>query len=200
MISWNLVQRATAATAVLTMLSGTGNLEAGAADKPSAGKKGSPAGTVIDLTHELNDKVPTYLRSEKPQFRYEVLTDLKKNGFSSGALRIPEHYATHIDAACHFIAGAGTIESIDPNRLILPAVVIDVRRKHDESGQITGQRRHAFLRTATDQRWNRKPRENTCCREMSRLFLALPGLPTLFRWVGIEVIRQNNLSFRNTIS
>lgn len=129
MISWNLVRRVAAATTALVVLSGAGNSEARAADKPRAGKKSSATCTVIDLTHELNDKVPTYMRSESAQFRYEVLTNIEKNGFSSGVLRIPEHYGTHIDAACHFIKGAGTIESIDPNRLILQAVVIDVRKE-----------------------------------------------------------------------
>jgi kynurenine formamidase/mono/diheme cytochrome c family protein len=83
---------------------------------------------IVDLTHLLNDKTPTF-GGERDAFRYETLSDRKKDGYASGAFRIPEHFGTHVDAPSHFIVWKETIERIKVKKFIAPAVVIDVRAK-----------------------------------------------------------------------
>jgi kynurenine formamidase len=85
-------------------------------------------GQIVDLTQILSDKTPTF-GGERDAFRYEKLSDAKKDGYNSGAFRIPEHFGTHVDAPAHFIAGKETIERIKVKKFIAPAVVIDIRAK-----------------------------------------------------------------------
>jgi kynurenine formamidase len=83
---------------------------------------------IIDLTQMISEKTPTFDGS-KDAFRYEKLSDIKKDGIASGAFRIPEHFGTHIDAPGHFIVWKETIERVKVKKLIAPAVVIDIRSK-----------------------------------------------------------------------
>ncbi|MBI3653347.1 MAG: cyclase family protein [Acidobacteria bacterium] len=83
---------------------------------------------IIDLTHIINDKTPTF-GGERDAFRYEKLSDIKKDGYASGAFRMPEHFGTHIDAPGHFIVWKETIERVKVKRLIAPAVVLDIRKQ-----------------------------------------------------------------------
>lgn len=83
---------------------------------------------IIDLTHIINDKTPTF-GGERDAFRYEKLADIKKDGYASGAFRLPEHFGTHIDAPGHFIVSKETIERVQARKLIAPAVVLDIRKQ-----------------------------------------------------------------------
>jgi arylformamidase len=60
--------------------------------------------------------------------------------------RLGAHAGTHIDLPAHFITGAPTLESLPPERFILPAVVADNGRNPvveeaivSESGALTGE-------------------------------------------------------------
>lgn len=81
---------------------------------------------LIDLTQPLSANAPTYA-GERDALRYEKLTDIKKDGYSSGALRVPEHFGTHVDAPDHFVSDRETVDRLELKRLIAPAAVIDVR-------------------------------------------------------------------------
>jgi kynurenine formamidase len=83
---------------------------------------------ILDLTHLINDKTPTY-GGERDAFRYEKLADIKKDSYASGAFRIPEHFGTHVDAPGHFIGSKETIERVKVEKFIAPVVVIDIRSK-----------------------------------------------------------------------
>jgi kynurenine formamidase len=83
---------------------------------------------VIDLTHRLNQATPTY-GGERDSLRYEKLADIAQSGYAAGAIRVPEHFGTHVDAPGHFLAGRETVDLIEPKRLIAWAAVIDVRAK-----------------------------------------------------------------------
>lgn len=87
---------------------------------------------IIDLTHKLNQSVPTF-GGERDAMRYEKLADFDKEGYRAGAFRIPEHFGTHVDAPSHFIRGQPSVDQIEPARLIVPAVVIDIRDKVKEN-------------------------------------------------------------------
>lgn len=83
---------------------------------------------VIELSHDLSTETPTF-GGERDAFRYEKLSDIDRDGYASGAVRMPEHFGTHVDAPGHFIKGAPTVDRIDVRRLIVSAVVIDIRDK-----------------------------------------------------------------------
>ncbi|MFY9611259.1 MAG: cyclase family protein [Blastocatellia bacterium] len=83
---------------------------------------------VIDLTHKLSAGTPAY-GGERDAFRYEELSQIERDGYASGAFRVPEHFGTHVDAPGHFLRGKDTVDLIDPKRLIAPAAVIDVRQQ-----------------------------------------------------------------------
>ena len=84
---------------------------------------------VIDLTHVLNGNTPTFFAEKSKTFNYATLTKIEKDGFGSGAIKIPEHFGTHIDAPSHFISGGKTIDKCDAQRFVLPALVIDVSKE-----------------------------------------------------------------------
>jgi kynurenine formamidase len=81
---------------------------------------------VIDLSHKLNANVPTF-EGERDAWRYEKLSEIARDGYASGAFRVPEHFGTHVDSPGHFVSNKETIDRIDVQRFIAPAVVIDVR-------------------------------------------------------------------------
>jgi kynurenine formamidase len=83
---------------------------------------------VVDLTHHLDAGVPTY-GGERDSMRYERLASFERDGYAAGAIRVPEHFSTHVDAPGHFLQGRETVDRIDHRRLIAAAVVIDVRAK-----------------------------------------------------------------------
>jgi len=83
---------------------------------------------VIELSHDLGTDTPTF-GGERDAFRYEKLSSIDRDGYASGAVRMPEHFGTHVDAPGHFIKGGATIDRIDVRRFIAPAVVIDVRKQ-----------------------------------------------------------------------
>lgn len=81
---------------------------------------------IVDLTQKLSANTPTY-GGERDSMRYEKLTDVDKDGYLSGAFRVPEHFGTHVDSPAHFLKGRETVDRIEARRFIVPAVVIDVR-------------------------------------------------------------------------
>jgi kynurenine formamidase len=83
---------------------------------------------IIELSHDLSANTPTF-EGERDAFRYERLTEIDHDGYASGAVRMPEHFGTHVDAPGHFIKGGATVDRLDVRRLIAPAAVIDIRRQ-----------------------------------------------------------------------
>jgi len=81
---------------------------------------------VIDLTQTLNTSVPTY-DGHSGEFKYETLSTITKDGYGSGAFFTHEHLGTHIDAPVHFCPSGVSVDKLDPNSLVLPVVVLDVR-------------------------------------------------------------------------
>jgi kynurenine formamidase len=83
---------------------------------------------VIELSHDLGTSTPTF-GGERDAFRYERLSEIERDGYASGAVRLPEHFGTHVDSPGHFIKSGATIDRIDVRRFIAPAVVIDIRKQ-----------------------------------------------------------------------
>ena len=102
---------------------------------------------VLDLTHAINSRVPTYELSEQSAYQAKTVATIEKDHYFARNISLPEHFGTHIDAPAHFAPGMWTVDQIPPERLIAPLVVMDVsasvkgnsdyqilRRRHREMG------------------------------------------------------------------
>jgi kynurenine formamidase len=82
---------------------------------------------VIDLTHALGERTPTYDVADK--FEARTTATYEKQGYFMRTVCLPEHFGTHLDAPAHFARGRWTVDQIPPERLIAPLVIIDVSHK-----------------------------------------------------------------------
>jgi kynurenine formamidase len=82
---------------------------------------------VVDLGHALNTTDPSW--DGVPAFARRAVATFDKDGYSAGQVEVEEHFGTHLDAPAHFAAGGLTVDAIPPERLVRPAVVIDVSAK-----------------------------------------------------------------------
>ena len=143
---------------------------------------------IIDLTHPLNSKT-LYWPTSPTGFKLDSLSYGPTPGgwfYSSFAFSAPEHGGTHLDAPIHFGEGHVTVDRVPLDRLIAPAVVIDVTAK-TKSGQdyrltsddvLAFEREHGkiapgtivLLRTGWSSRWAcsvRARRSPSCSRRGS---------------------------------
>src|SRR2546423_13459353 len=81
---------------------------------------------IVDLTHTVNAKVPTFEVSEKPVYQVKTVATIEKNKYFLRNICLPEHFGTHIDAPAHFAKGTWTVDQIPPERLIAPLAIIAV--------------------------------------------------------------------------
>jgi kynurenine formamidase len=92
------------------------------------GPSASPrAERVVDLGHALSPADPSWDGS--PAFSRQVVATFEKDGYAAGKIEVEEHFGTHLDAPAHFAAGGWTVDAIPADRLLRPAVVIDVSAK-----------------------------------------------------------------------
>lgn len=133
---------------------------------------GAPAGFrgVVDLTHSINENVPTYQPSEKSAYQVKTVDAIEKNGYFAREISLPEHFGTHIDAPAHFAPSRWTVDQIPVERLLAPLVVVGVAKQvqgnpdyqvsvqdiahwEEEHGQIP-QGSVVMADTGWDARWN----------------------------------------------
>ncbi len=102
--------------------------------------------TIIDLTHTIHAKIPTWDRS----CGYQVTTMLDYDDchgefkFRSQSLTMQAGIGTHIDAPAHCVSGARDVSDLTVDELIRPCVVIDVSQKAHERYNISEDDIHAF--------------------------------------------------------
>ena len=85
----------------------------------------------IDLSHAF-DSATIYWPNSPTAFRLDTLSYGPTPGgwfYSSFAVATPEHGGTHLDAPIHFAATGQTSDRIPLERLIAPAVVIDITQQ-----------------------------------------------------------------------
>jgi kynurenine formamidase len=83
---------------------------------------------MVDLTHEFGPRT-LYWPTSPTKFQHEKLAYGPTPGgwfYSAYSLCTPEHGGTHLDAPVHFGEGKWAADQIPLERLIAPAVVIDV--------------------------------------------------------------------------
>jgi kynurenine formamidase len=95
---------------------------------------------IVDLTMELADGVqthPAHPRCVVIEFASHAATAPRFRppcrGFASRILMFSDHIGTHVDSPFHFIPGGGAIESVPLERLVGPAVRLDVSAKPPEA-------------------------------------------------------------------
>lgn len=106
---------------------------------------------MVDLTHALNART-LYWPTSPTTFKLDQLSYGPTPGgwfYSAYAFSAPEHGGTHLDAPIHFGEGHLTVDRIPLERLIAPAVVIDVtgKTRTDEDYRLTSDDVLAFERT-----------------------------------------------------
>ena len=86
---------------------------------------------LVDLSHVF-DESTLYWPTAPSRFELERLSHgVMAAGYfySASSLCAPEHGGTHLDAPVHFAEGAESVDEIAIERLVGPAVVIDVSRQ-----------------------------------------------------------------------
>src|SRR5687768_5712646 len=106
---------------------------------------------MVDLTHALNART-LYWPTSPTTFKLDQLSYGPTPGgwfYSAYAFSAPEHGGTHLDAPIHFGEGHHTVDRIPLEKLIAPAVVIDVTAKTrgDDDYRLTSDDVAAFERT-----------------------------------------------------
>lgn len=86
------------------------------------------ASTIVDLTHAYDERT-IYWPTERATFKLETRAYGKTEGgyfYAAYAFCMPEHGGTHLDAPLHFGEGKQAAHEVPLERLVGPAVVIDV--------------------------------------------------------------------------
>ena len=86
------------------------------------------SGSIIDLSHPYDENT-LYWPTSPSEFELKTLEHGQTKAgyfYSSNSFCTPEHGGTHMDAPIHFAEGMQSIDAIPLDRLIRPAVVIDV--------------------------------------------------------------------------
>jgi kynurenine formamidase len=101
------------------------------------------AAALVDLTHPFDAKT-LYWPTGGGDFQLKELSYGKTPAgffYSAYSMCAPEHGGTHMDAPIHFAEGGLTIDRIPPERLVGPAVVLDVSAQaaKDPDYQVTRQ-------------------------------------------------------------
>ncbi|NNE69087.1 MAG: cyclase family protein [Rhodothermales bacterium] len=86
-----------------------------------------PGGTLIDLTHAFDTQTPYWPTADgfEMEIDFRGMTD-GGYWYEANTIRTAEHGGTHLDAPVHFAEGKHSTEEIPLERLVAPAVMLDV--------------------------------------------------------------------------
>lgn len=99
--------------------------------RPSADRVDLASARLVDLTHDFDAKT-LYWPTSPSGFKLTELHFGKADGgyfYSAYSFCAPEHGGTHLDAPIHFAEGGWRAGQVPMERLVRPAVVIDVTRQ-----------------------------------------------------------------------
>jgi len=83
---------------------------------------------IVDLSYAIHGKLPRW-PGDRRVFEAKTNATVEKKGYYTRSFWMLEHYGTHVDAPAHFPPGKKTVDQIPPEKLLGPAVVIDVRKE-----------------------------------------------------------------------
>ena len=102
---------------------------------------------LVDLSHPIDVSIPLW--PGDPPVEICSVATLAEDGYFLRRLTIGEHSGTHINAPAGFYAQGAGVEAFAPESLVVPAVVLDVRRQAEEHAD--------YLLTAEDtSAWERR--------------------------------------------
>ncbi len=84
----------------------------------------APTPAVLDLGHPLAPSDPSW--SGGKVFEWTPVSTIAKDGYFAGRFSSDEHFGTHLDAPAHFAERGWTVDRIPVERLVRPAVCINV--------------------------------------------------------------------------
>lgn len=86
---------------------------------------------IIDLTHPLNDQTIFWPTSPSTFKLDSIAKGVTEGGYyySANSFSMPEHGGTHFDAPVHFGEGKLSTDQVPVDRLVAPAIVIDVTKQ-----------------------------------------------------------------------
>lgn len=90
-----------------------------------------PFRRAVDLTHVITEDFPTFFGT--PNLEIETLFSFDPDGFQMYRWHLVEHTGTHMDAPFHFSPDGMSADEIPLSMLIVPLVVVDIRRKAEEN-------------------------------------------------------------------
>lgn len=81
---------------------------------------------IVDLSYPISDRLPAWPGDTRT---FEARTNVRAEqaGYFSRSFWMLEHFGTHLDAPIHFPPGTVSVDAIPPERLLGPAVVLDIR-------------------------------------------------------------------------
>ncbi len=79
---------------------------------------------IVDLTRPLGPGSRVY--PGDPPFRARTVATLESDGYYNREVCMSEHASTHIDAPAHMVQGGATAEELPLEKLVAPAVVLDL--------------------------------------------------------------------------
>jgi kynurenine formamidase len=82
---------------------------------------------MVDLSHHLDDATPVY--PGDPQVRVRPAATVAADGFNVLHVAMGSQSGTHVDAPRHYLDDGVTIDVMDLDRFVGPAVVVDVRHR-----------------------------------------------------------------------
>jgi kynurenine formamidase len=123
--------------------------------------------TLIDLTRLINENIIVYPDTVAPSF--EVLNTVEKNGFAELKMNLVLHTGTHIDAPCHMLKNARSIDQFPIDKFTGSAIVIPCSHKaeidlvylqtfEDKIAQVE----FVLFYTGWQNRWNTKEYFDDC--------------------------------------
>ncbi|RQO51111.1 cyclase family protein [Pseudomonas sp. KBW05] len=94
-------------------------------------------GKVVSLSHPISPRIPLW--PGDPPVEFEDVASLEQDGYFLRRFSMGEHSATHMNAPNSFFAEGMGIEGYQPQDLVRPAVVIDVRAQSTPDYEISVQ-------------------------------------------------------------
>ena len=80
---------------------------------------------IVDLSLPFHDGMPTYPLPWHPKVEVTQLASFDVEGRETRRVAFGTHTGTHLDAPRHFVEGGATVEQLDLETLLGPAVVLD---------------------------------------------------------------------------
>ncbi len=96
---------------------------------------------IVDLSHGYGPST-LYWPTDTDGFQHRELAFGETDGgyfYSSYSFSTAEHGGTHLDAPIHFAAGGATVDQIPLDRLVRPAVVIDISGRAEPDYRLTAE-------------------------------------------------------------